>query len=95
MKGFGIKAKIWMSIAIFGAGYVVLLVVLQWTTSQTQAHLAIASGSLFPAALGSQQASAGFQKVTKRYGDAVLMQDKKALAAADEDSEVVSAALAA
>ena len=93
MKGFGIKAKIWMSIAIFGAGYVALLVLLQWTTSQTQAHLAIASGSLFPAALSSQDASANFQKVAKRYGDAVLMQDKKALAAADAEADAVSAAL--
>jgi methyl-accepting chemotaxis protein len=93
MKSFGIKAKIWMSIAIFGAGYVALLVLLQWTSSETQKHMAIASGSLFPAALSSQEANAGFQKVAKRYGDAVLMQDKKALAAADEDAEAVTSAL--
>jgi methyl-accepting chemotaxis protein len=93
MKKFGIKAKIWMSIAIFGAGYLALLVLLQWTTSKTQAHLKIASGSLFPAALSSQEASAGFQKVAKRYNDAVLMQDKKALTSADEDAEGVTSAL--
>jgi methyl-accepting chemotaxis protein len=55
--------------------------------------MAVASGSLFPAALSSQEASAGFQKVAKRYNDAVLTQDKKALAAADEDAEAVSSAL--
>src|SRR6266446_3686324 len=93
MRKLGIKAKIWMSIAIFGAGYVALLVLLQWTTAKTQAHLKIASGSLFPAALSSQEASAGFQKVAKRYNDAVLTQDKKALASADEDAEAVTAAL--
>jgi len=93
MKGFGIKAKIWMSIAIVGAGYVVLLVLLQWTASQTQTHLAIASGSLFPAALNSHDASASFQRMAKGYGDAVLMRDKKALAAADEDAEAVNTAL--
>ena len=93
MKNLGIKAKIWMSIAIFGAGYVVLLLLLQWTTSQTQTHLKIASGSLFPAALSSQEATAGFMKVAKRYNDAVLTQDKKALAAADEDSAAVTSAL--
>ncbi|MFZ0772206.1 MAG: methyl-accepting chemotaxis protein [Candidatus Sulfotelmatobacter sp.] len=95
MKRLGIKAKIWMSIAIFGAGYVALLVLLQWTSSETQKHMQIASGSLFPAALSSQEASAGFQKVAKRYGDAVLMQDKKALASADEDAEAVTSALRA
>src|SRR6202166_4871960 len=93
MKRLGIKAKIWMSIAIFGAGYVVLLVLLQWTSAKTQEHLKIASGSLFPAALSGQEASAGFQKVAKRYSDAVLMQDKKALAAADEDAAAVTSAL--
>jgi methyl-accepting chemotaxis protein len=93
MKNFGIKAKIWMSIAIFGVGYIALLVLLQWTSSQTQKHMTIASGSLFPAALSSQEASAGFQKVAKRYGDAVLMQDKKALTAADEDAEAVTSSL--
>ena len=55
--------------------------------------MAIASGSLFPAALSSQEASASFQKMSKRYNDAVLMQDKKALAAADEDADTVTAAL--
>jgi methyl-accepting chemotaxis protein len=93
MNKFGIKAKIWMSIAIFGVGYVTLLVLLQWTTSETQKHMKVASGSLFPAALSSQEASAGFQKVAKRYNDAVLMQDKKALASADEDAEAVTSAL--
>jgi methyl-accepting chemotaxis protein len=93
MTKFGIKAKIWMSMAIFGAGYVALLVLLQWTTSVTQEHMKIASGSLFPAALSSQEASAEFQKVGKRYNDAVLTQDKKALAGADVDAEAVTAAL--
>jgi methyl-accepting chemotaxis protein len=93
MLKLSIKAKIWMSIAIFGAGYVALLVLLQWTTAKTQEHLTIASGSLFPAALSSQEASAGFQKMAKRYNDAVLMQDKKALTSADEDAEAVISAL--
>jgi methyl-accepting chemotaxis protein len=93
MNKFGIKAKIWTSMAIFGAGYVALLALLQWTTSETQKHMTIASGSLFPAALSSQEASAGFQKVVKRYRDAVLMQDKKALAGADEDSDALNSAL--
>jgi methyl-accepting chemotaxis protein len=93
MAKFGIKAKIWMMIAMFCAGYVALMLLLQWTNSVTQKHMAIASGSLFPAALSSQDASAGFQKMAKRYNDAILLQDKKTLASADEDAEVVTAAL--
>jgi methyl-accepting chemotaxis protein len=93
MKKLGIKAKIWMCIGIFAAGYVALLVLLQWTSSEAQQHLQVASGALFPAALSSQEASAGFERVVKRYNDAVLMQDRKALAKADEDAEVVISAL--
>ena len=53
MKRLGIKAKIWMSIGVFGAGYVAFLVLLQWTFFETQAHMHVASGFLFPAALSS------------------------------------------
>jgi hypothetical protein len=95
MRTLGITAKIWLSIAVFGAGYLALLVLLQWTTSQTQAHMNVASGSFFPAALSSQEAGAAFQKVTKRYNDAVLMQDKKALASAREEAQAVISALQA
>jgi methyl-accepting chemotaxis protein len=93
MKKLGIKAKIWMSIGIFAAGYVAFLILLQWTSSETQRHTQVASGSLFTAALSSQEASAGFERMVKRYDDAVLMQDRKALAKADEDAEVVTSAL--
>src|SRR5882757_190881 len=93
MQSLGIKAKLWLSIAIFGAGYVALLVVLQWTTSKTQAHLTTASASLFPAALSSQEAEAAFQKVTKRYSDAVLLQDRKSLAAAEQNAEAMASVL--
>jgi len=93
MNKFGITAKIWMSMAIFGAGYVALLVLLQWTTSVTQEHMKIASGSLFPAALSSQHASASFDRVGKDYSDAVLTQDKKGLTRADEDAEAMTSAL--
>jgi hypothetical protein len=93
MKSLGIKAKPWLCVAIFGAGYVALLVVLQGTSSKTQTHLTTASASLFPAALSSREAEAAFQKVTKRYSDAVVLRDKKSLAIADQDAEAVTAAL--
>src|ERR1700730_1620841 len=89
----GIRAKIWLSVAVFGSGYIALLLLLQWTSSQTQAHMRVASGSLFPAALSSQEAEAGFQKVSKRYNDSVLLLDKKVLASAEQDGQAVLAAL--
>jgi methyl-accepting chemotaxis protein len=93
MRSLGIKAKIWVSIGIFAVGYVALLVLLQWTASQTQTNMNLASNSLFPAALSAQEAEAAFQKTSKAYNDAVLLQDKKALANASKEAELVSAAL--
>lgn len=95
MRHLGIKAKIWFSIAIFAVGYVALLVLLQWTASETQTHMKLASGSLFPAALSAQEAEAAFQKVNKVYNDAVLLQDKKVLASAAQDGQAVVSALQA
>jgi len=94
MARHGIKAKIWTSIAIFGAGYLALLLLSLWTTSQTQRHMQIASESLFPAALVSQKASASFQKLVKHYNDAVMMQDRKSLASAEEEAQTLTLALA-
>jgi methyl-accepting chemotaxis protein len=53
----------------------------------------IASGSLFPATLDSQEASAAFQKLTKSYSDAVLVLDQGALAQAGESAQAVTGAL--
>ncbi|MGA2419945.1 MAG: methyl-accepting chemotaxis protein [Candidatus Acidiferrum sp.] len=93
MRNLGIKAKIWLSIAIFGVGYAAILIIQLWAASQTASHMAIASGTLFPAALSIQEGEAGFQKVKKHYNDAVLLQDKKSLAAADQDGQTLLAAL--
>jgi methyl-accepting chemotaxis protein len=86
MKHLGIKAKIWLSLAVFAAGYVVLLVLLQWTTSEAQSHMKTALGSRFPAVLNSQEANAAFAKLTKDCSVAILLHDKKAFASADEDT---------
>lgn len=93
MGNLSIRAKIRLALGILGGGYVALLLLVQWTSSQTQMHMKIASGSLFPAALSSQEAEAGFQKVVQHYADAVLMQDKNALAQADESARGVGASL--
>ena len=93
MRNLGIKSKIWLSIAIFGVGYAAILILQLWAASQTASHMAVASGTLFPAALSIQEAEAGFQKVKKRYNDAVLLQDKKSLAAAEQDGQALLSAL--
>jgi methyl-accepting chemotaxis protein len=77
MRSLGIKAKIWLCIAIFGVGYAALLILQLWASSQTTSHMLVLSASLFPAGRNVQEAAASFQKLKKRYNDAVLLQDKK------------------
>jgi methyl-accepting chemotaxis protein len=93
MGNLRVRTKIRLALGILGGGYIALLLLVQWTSSQTQTHMAIASGSLFPAALSCQEAEAGFQKVIQHYSDAVLMQDKGALALADESAQAVRSSL--
>ncbi len=93
MRNLGIKAKIWVTLAVFAIGYLALLGLLQWTASQTQKHMQMAAGSLFPAALQCQGAETAFGKLNKRYQDAVLMQDKNGIVAAQQDAQQVLSAL--
>jgi methyl-accepting chemotaxis protein len=93
MNKLGVQGKIWVSIAVFGLGYVALLILLQYTASQTGAHMQVASEFLFPAAMSSQDAQASFQKVIKGYSDAVVLQDKGTLDKASQDAQTVLTAL--
>jgi len=93
MLNVTIRQTIRAALGILGLGFVLLLLLMQWSASRMQSHMAAASGSLFPAALSSQEAEAAFQKITKRYSDAVLMQDKGALTQAGESAAALQAAL--
>src|SRR5580700_11203107 len=93
MRNLGIGTKLLFSTGVLAFGYLLFLGLVQWTGGTIQHHLRTASDSLFPAALASQEAEAGFQKLTKDYKDAVLMQDSNALSLADADSRKVSSQL--
>jgi methyl-accepting chemotaxis protein len=89
----GIRGKLLCSIGFLGLGYIVFFGLMEWTTSTTQKHLLVASGSLFPAAASLQQAQSSFQKLNKSYRDAVVLQDASALDAGDADARAAVAAL--
>ena len=91
----GIHARIWLSISSLGVGYLVLLLFGQWVGYRIESGSRVASGTLFPAALKSQQAEAAFQRVLKHYGDSVVLSDKKSLRDADEDAAAVVGSLEA
>jgi methyl-accepting chemotaxis protein len=93
MKNLSIRLKLIFSTGTLAFGYLLFLGLVVWTGAGMQRHLHLASDSLFPAALAGQQADAAFQKLTKDYKDAVLTQDLKTLAIADEDGQKVTVQL--
>jgi methyl-accepting chemotaxis protein len=93
MRNLGIGSKLLFSTGVLAFGYLLFLGLVQWTGGTIQHHLRVASASLFPAALAGQEAQAAFQKLTKDYKDAVLLQDAKTLTVADQDAQKVTTAL--
>jgi hypothetical protein len=89
----GIRGKLLCSIGVLGLGYILFFGLMEWTTSATQKHLRIASDSLFPAAASLQQAQASYQKLTKSYKDAVVLQDASALNSGDAEARAGESAL--
>ena len=93
MKNLSISFKLICSIGALACGYLLFLVLVEWTGTQLRHHLEIASDSLFPAALASQESVAAFNKLNQDYKDAIITQNPALLTAADEDSKRVSAQL--
>src|SRR5579863_3553880 len=89
MKRLGITAKIWLSIGVFGVGYVLTTVLGQIQGLGTESTLRITSEALFPAAQRSQEAESAFQQMVKGFSDAVMVQDASGLAHAGEDGRRV------
>lgn len=89
----GIRSKIWLCMSIFGLGFLVLLLFVQWTVFFAKAHMNTASEALFPATLSCQEASASFEKLVKDYSDSVVLQDKSVIDKADHEGDAVQSAL--
>lgn len=85
MKRFNITTKIWLSIGVFVLGFVIATVLGQIQGRGTEDALRITSQALFPAAQQSQEATSAFQRASKGFSDAVLIQDAKALEKAVEE----------
>ena len=70
-----LRGKLLSSVGCLILGYVVFFAMVEWTTSITQKHLQVASDALVPAASSLQVAGSAFQKLTKSYKDAVMLQN--------------------
>ena len=90
-----IKFRILAILGVLAGGYLILLAVVQLSSSATHARMVQLSSSLFPSALRMQEAEAAFERMKKHYGDAVVLQDQKSLVGAAQDGAATQEALAA
>jgi methyl-accepting chemotaxis protein len=93
MKHLGITGKIWLSIGVFGLGYVLTTVLGQIQGLSTESTLRNTSEALFPAAQRSQEAETDFQGMVKGFSDAVMVPDASGLDHAAEDGRRVAQTL--
>ncbi|MGD0735666.1 MAG: methyl-accepting chemotaxis protein [Terracidiphilus sp.] len=88
-----IKTTILSILAVLAGGYLLLLAMVQLSSTATHRRMSEISSSLFPAALKMQEAEAAFERMKRHYGDAVVLQDFKSLDGAEKDAEAAAAAL--
>jgi len=88
-----IKTRILGILAVLTGGYLLLLAMVQLSSSATHGRMLQISSSLFPAALKMQDAEASFERMKKHYGDAVVLQDAGSLKGAAADAEATAVAL--
>jgi methyl-accepting chemotaxis protein len=88
-----IKTRILGILAVLVGGYLLLLAMVQLTATATHSRMSEISFSLFPAAMRMQEAESSFERMKKRYGDAVVLQDAGSLKGAQTDAEATAAAL--
>jgi methyl-accepting chemotaxis protein len=93
MKRLGIRSKLLLSIGTLACGYLLFLVLVQWTAAMTARHLSIVSKAIYPAALDLARARTDYDKLNKAYKDSVVLQDAAALKATDADVAQVAADL--
>ncbi len=95
MRRMGITGKIWSSVAVFAGGALIAIVANQLQATMGERGLVRASEALFPAAQYGQQADAAFQRMSKGFHDAVLVEDASVLDQAAKDGADAADALAA
>ena len=93
MIHLNLTAKIWLSIGIFDLGFIFFAVLQHRQGVTTEYRLWETSEILFPAAQDSQKAYVFFQRMTKNFSDAVVVQDWNGLVRGHENAVEVVASL--
>ncbi len=81
------------SAVVVAVGFLALLGGLQWTAYEGRKHLTIASQSLFPAALDTEQAATAFDRMTSEYRDAFVLERESGIEGGMKESVVLLSSL--
>ncbi len=88
-----IRVRILAILGMLAVGYMLVLAQEQISANATRADMDRLSTSLFPAALRLRNAESSFDQLTKRYQEAVLIEDPGTLAAADKEADAIMGTL--
>ncbi|MEO5823332.1 MAG: hypothetical protein ABIT71_22735, partial [Vicinamibacteraceae bacterium] len=95
MRRMGITGRIWSSVAVFAGGALIAIVTNQVQAAVGEQGLVRASEALFPAAQYGQEAATAFDRMSKGFRDAVLVEDASVLDQAAQDGSASADALTA
>ncbi len=95
MKRIGLTGRIWLSLGVFVLGYLFSVSVAQVQGLRSERGLITTTNALFPAAQKTQQAEASFERMTRAFSDAVMLEDASALDKAQEAGNDVASLLTA
>ncbi len=95
MKTSGIAAKVWLSIGIFAAGYLISIATGQVQGYATERRLRTTAETLFPVAQRTQDASESFLRMARNFNDAVMLEDESALDRAGQEASTTVQSLRA
>ncbi len=93
MTRFNIQIRIWLSIGIFVAGFLLTTIVSQVERRLDEQRLGSIAEATFPAAQRGRDAETGFERVVRAYSDAFLVEDRSGLDRADTEGFRVVEAL--
>ena len=79
MGRLSITIRIWLSIGIFVAGFLLSTIIAQVEGAKTESGLRVTAEVLYPAARKSHEASALFQDMVREFRDGVVIGDPSAV----------------
>jgi methyl-accepting chemotaxis protein len=95
MRRIGLTGRIWLSLGVFVLGYLFSVAVAQVQGLRAESGLIKTNDALFPAAQRTQQAEASFERMSRSFSDAVMLEDVSALDKAEEAGNEVASLLTA